>query len=300
MRLELVSSFVSVADHLSFSTAAKELNVTPSTLSRQVRELEQSLGIQLLARTTRRVALTEAGQQFYGRCRTGLSEIDRAEQVVTKLGDVPQGLLRVSAPITFGQAYIAPVLAGYLEKYPKVDIELNLNDGFVDFFADRTDVAFRVGDFTNLKKGVEPIAPMERILVASPEYLNNYGMPETPADLEYHLCLIHNVVSPNNTWTFYKAGNKEVIKVDGKVYANNFIPLREAAIGGKGVALLATITVLEELKSRKLIQVLRNWQVAPANVFATYPPFDYIPPKSSTFVEYIRDNFLQLDIEETI
>ena len=111
--------------------------------------MEQSLGIQLLARTTRRVALTEAGQQFYGRCRTGLSEIDRAEQVVTKLGDIPQGLLRVSAPVTFGQAYIAPILAGYLEKFPKVDIELNLNDGFVDFFADRIDVAFRVGDYTN-------------------------------------------------------------------------------------------------------------------------------------------------------
>jgi len=300
MRLELISSFVSVADHLSFSTAAKELNVTPSTLSRQVRELESSLGIQLLARTTRRVALTELGQQFYGRCRTGLSEIDRAEQVVTKLGDVPQGLLRVSAPVTFGQAYIAPILAGYLEKYPKVDIELNLNDGHVDFFADRIDVAFEVGDFTNKQKGVEPIAPIERILVASPEYLNNYGMPETPSDLEYHLCLIHKIISPNSTWTFYKAGNKEVMKVDGKVYSNNFIPLREAAIGGKGVALLATITVIEDLKNRNLIQVLRNWQVAPANVFATYPPFDYIPPKSSTFVEYIRNNFLQLNIDESV
>jgi DNA-binding transcriptional LysR family regulator len=206
----------------------------------------------------------------------------------------------VAAPVTFGQAYIAPVLAGYLEEYPKVDISLTLKDGHIDFFADRVDVAFRVGDFTNLQKGVEPIAPIERILVASPEYLNNYGMPETPSDLEYHLCLIHSVISPNNTWTFYKAGNKEVIKVDGKVYSNNFIPLREASIGGKGIALLATITVIEELKSRRLIQVLRNWQVAPANVFATYPPFDYIPPKSSTFVQYIKENFLQLDTIESV
>jgi len=300
MRLELISSFVSVADHLSFSTAAKELNITPSTLSRQVRELEKSLGIQLLARTTRRVALTEAGQQFYGRCRTGLSEIDRAEQVVTKLGDIPQGLLRVSSPVTFGQAYISPVLAGYLEKFPKVDIELNLNDNFSDFFADRVDVAFQIGDFSNIKKGVVPIASIERILVASPEYLNNYGMPETPADLEYHLCLIHNTVSPNNTWTFYKAGNKETIKVDGKVYANNFIPLRESAIGGKGIAMLATITVTEELKSRNLIQVLRNWQLAPANVYASFPPYDYVPPKSETFVDYIRDNFLQIETANTI
>ena len=295
MRLELISSFVSVADHLSFSTAAKELNITPSTLSRQVRELERSLGIQLLARTTRRVALTEAGQQFYGRCRTGLSEIDRAEQIVTKLGDIPQGLLRVSSPVTFGQAYISPVLAGYLEKFPKVDIELNLDDNFSDFFTDRVDVAFQIGDFSNVKKGVVPIASIERILVASPEYLNNYGMPETPADLEYHLCLIHNTVSPNSTWTFYKAGNKETIKVDGKVYANNFIPLREASIGGKGIAMLATITVTEELKSRNLIQVLKNWQLAPANVYASYPPYDYVPPKSETFVNYIRDNFLQIE-----
>ena len=295
MRLELISSFVAVADHLSFSTAAKELNVTASTLSRQIRVLESSLGIQLLARTTRRVALTEAGQQFYGRCRTGLSEIDRAEQVVTKLGDIPQGLLRVSSPVTFGQAYISPILAGYLEKYPKVDIELNLNDGFVDFYTDRVDVAFRVGDFTNMKKGIAPIAPIERMLVASPEYLNNYGMPETPSDLAYHLCLIHTTVSPNSTWSFYKAGNKEIIKVDGKVYANNFIPLREAALGGKGIALLASITVSEELKSRKLIQVLHNWDVEPANVFATFPPFDYTPPKVSTFVDFIREKFKQKD-----
>jgi DNA-binding transcriptional LysR family regulator len=156
MRLELISAFVTVADYLSFSTAAKELNVTPSTLSRQVRELESSLGIQLLARTTRRVALTEAGQQFYERCRSGLSEIDRAEQIVSKLGDVPQGLLRVSAPVTFGQAYISPVLAGYLEKFPKVDIELNLNDKFSDFFEERVDVAFQIGNFSNIKKTLCP------------------------------------------------------------------------------------------------------------------------------------------------
>ena len=273
MRLELISSFVSVADHLNFSTAAKELNVTPSTLSRQVRELEHSLGIQLLARTTRRVALTEAGQQFYGRCRTGLSEIDRAEQIVSKLGDVPQGLLRVSAPVTFGQAYIAPVLADYLEKYPKVDIELNLNDNFSDFFEDRFDVVFQVGNFSNTKKGVVPISSMERILVASPEYLNNYGMPETPNDLEYHLCLIHSTASPNSTWTFYKAGNKESIKVDGKVYANNFIPLREAAIGGKGIAMLATITVIEELKTRSLMQVLRKLAISTSKCIRNIPPF---------------------------
>lgn len=117
-------------------------------------------------------------------------------------------------------------MAGYLEKCPKVDIELNLNDGHVDFYADRVDVAYRIGDFTNLQKGVEPIASNERILVVSPEYLNNYDMPKTPSDLEYYLCLIYNTASPNNTWTFYKSGNKEVIKVDGKVYANNFIPLR--------------------------------------------------------------------------
>ena len=298
MRLELISSFVAVADHLSFSLAARELNVTASTLSRQIRDLESSLGIQLLARTTRRVALTEAGRQFYGHCRSGLAEINRAEHAVSKLGDIPQGLLRISSPVTFGQAYISPILASYLEKYPKVDIELNLNDGFVDLYADKFDIAFRFGEFTNLQKGTEPIASIERILVASPEYLNNYGMPETPADLAYHLCLIHNIVSPNNTWSFYKGGQKEVIKVDGKVYANNFIPLRDASLGGKGIALLATITVVEELKSRRLIQVLRNWQVEPAKVFATYPPFDHLPPKVSTFVGFIRNNFLQLNPSE--
>lgn len=295
MRLELISSFVSVADHLSFSVAARELNITASTLSRQIRDLESSMGIELLARTTRRVALTEAGRQFYGHCRSGLSEISRAEHAVSKLGDIPQGLLRISSPVTFGQAYISPILASYLEKYPKVDIELNLNDGFVDLFADKFDIAFRVGEFTNMQKGTEAIAPIERILVASPEYLNNYGMPETPADLVYHLCLIHNIVSPNNTWSFYKGEQKEVIKVDGKVHANNFIPLRDASLGGKGIALLATITVAEELKSRRLIQVLRNWQVEPAKVFATYPPFDHLPPKVSTFVDFMRNNFLQLN-----
>ena len=293
MRLELISSFVAVADHLSFSKAAKELNVTASTLSRQIQELESSVGIQLLARTTRRVALTEAGHQFYGRCRTGLSEIDRAEQAISKLGDVPQGLLRVSAPVTFGQAYLAPILSGYLEMYPRVDVELNLNDGHVDLFTDRVDVAFQIGEFTTMQKGIVPIAPIERILVASPEYLNNYGMPETPSDLEFHLCLIHNIVNPNNTWSFYKAGQKEVIKVDGKIYSNNFIPLRESAIRGKGIAVLPSITVVTELQTRKLIQVLRSWQVQPVKVYATFPPFDYIPPKASTFVDYIRDRLKQ-------
>ena len=290
-RINSIVAFLEVAERLNFVAAAAELNITPSTLSRKIKELEGSMETQLLYRTTRQVTLTEAGIKLYDHCKQAFVEIEKAELEIALLGKAPRGLLRVSAPMTFAQLHLSPLLPSFMKENPDISIELILSDEYVDFVKERIDVAIRIGELSDSSFVARKLASNNRVLVASPEYLEKHGIPKTPHDLVDHNCMIPSFISPDNSWQLVKGNTKKTIKVSGNLRTNNAVPLHETALGGIGIALLATFIVQQDLEEDRLIQLLPDWQVEPCNIYAIYSYSNFVAPKIKSFVEFFVKQF---------
>src|ERR1700730_2242384 len=188
-RLNLIASFVSVAEHLSFIAAANVIGTSPSTVSRKVSRLEDALGLRLFERTTRRVALTEAGRLYHAQCVQIFNHLADADAMIASLNSEPGGLLRVSFPVAFGRLQLSEIIGEFLDAYPKVKVEANYTDRFVDLIEESYDAVVRVGTLPDAPLIPRKIAENRGLVVASPAYLERYGVPYAPADLASHHCL---------------------------------------------------------------------------------------------------------------
>lgn len=286
--LELLAAFVAVADTGSFTEAAKKLERDASLISRRVSQLEQQLGVRLLARTTRRVALTEVGATYHRRIQGILDELANASREASDVAASPQGLLRVSLPVTFGRQWIAPLLPHFLSRHPNIRIDARFSDRFVDVVTEGFDVAVRVGRMNDSSLTARQIASYRKLLVAAPGYLKVHGTPKKPSDLENHACIGFSGYASWPDWPLSK-GNKEVtVRPRCQLVADNFEAVMTAVIAGAGITFTADWLAGPAMREGKLVEVLPGWGgKGEGGVYAVLPPGRLIPAKTRLFVDEI-------------
>jgi DNA-binding transcriptional LysR family regulator len=288
--LEELAAFVAVAETGSFTAAAKGLGRDASVLSRRVSQLERRLGVRLLSRTTRRVALTEVGAIYCRRVQGLLDDLASASREASDFAATPQGLVRASIPVTFGRQWIAPLLPGFLARHPQIRLDVRLSDRVTDVVADGFDVAIRVaaGPQRDSTLTTRRIAGYRNRLVAAPAYLAARGTPETPADLADHACLGFTGFSGWPDWPLTKDGRRETVRPACALVADHSEVLLTAAVAGSGITLMADWLAGPALRDGSLAEVLPGWSGAGSGgVYAILPPGRLVPAKTRLFVEEV-------------
>ncbi len=253
--------------------------------------LEEHLGVRLLNRTTRQLSPTEAGRKYYDRCRHILDEVTDLESSLADLQNRTTGLLRVNAPVAFGQLYMLPLVFRFRQKYPGLAVDLTLNDRFVDLVQEGVDVAIRFGDLADSQVVARHVGGVSRVCVASPDYLRARGMPHSPADLSAHNCITYNYLF-SNEWQFEGPQGPLSVRVKGDFRANSAITIRAAALEGIGIAHMPTVFVQEDIDKGRLTQVLADYGPPPVDIHAVYPSARFVSSKVRLFLDFVRDEFL--------
>lgn len=276
--------FARVVMARSMSAAGRDLNLSPAVISKRIRRLEERLGVRLLQRTTRQLSLTEAGQGFFERVTSILASVEEAETWVRSGTATARGLLKVSAPTSFGRLHIAPHLAGFLRANPLVTVDLALSDSLVDIVGDGFDLAVRIADLADSSLVARRLAPNHRVLCATSAYLAAHGTPQTLEDLSRHALLAHNA----DHWRLETPSGPVTVRVAGPVRTNSSEVVRETLLAGLGIALRSTWDVGPDLRSgrlqRVLPQVSGGRQVA---IHAVYPSRRHMEQKVRGFVEFL-------------
>jgi len=280
--------FARVIQQRSFSSAARDLGSSTSAVSKRIARLEERTGARLLARTTRHVTPTEAGLLLYERCLRILREVEDAELMVEGLARAPRGLLRVSAPVYFGQVYVAPLLGALVRAQPDLRVELSLSDRFVDLVAEGFDLAVRVGAAPATSLVARRLARVPYVACASPDYFERRGRPLVPKDLLDHECLRYMLASTPHAWRFKARGGEEsLIPITGGFSSNHSGALREAAIAGVGVVYLPRFYLGEALERGELTPVLETYSNVELAVSAVYPEAPLVPPKTRACLDWL-------------
>ena len=285
--LDDMAIFAAVVDAGGFSAASKSVGVSTPVISKRISALEAELGARLLNRTTRRLSLTEVGSVFYQHCIRVVAEARDAEAAVTFLHEVPRGLLRITAPIAFGSEQIARVLPGFMERYPEVQVEMDVSDRPVELAAEGYDVAIRLTSQPPPLLAARRLKGTRRVVCAAPGYWERYGRPQRPADLVSHNCIVYYPNPTFNEWHFESAGGAETISVNGRYRVNNTVAILEAAVSGLGVARLSSFTVERYIESGELEPVLLDYTAPGADIYALYLPNRYLSTKARAFIDYM-------------
>ena len=278
----------------SFSAASRQLGLAPSSVSRQIGELEDDLGARLFNRTTRKLSLTEAGQQFYASARRILVEVDEARLAVTaESSAAPSGILRAAVPASLCRLHIAPALGEFRARYPAVELVLAVGDRQVDMVEEGFDLAVRVGRPRNSSLIARKLGAARRIVCASPGYLARAGTPLTPHQLADHDCLTFRDHPGANPWAFRSAQGRVEVRASGPVLANDGEVLVAAAVAGMGVALLPEWLPGGEIARGRLVEILADVRAIPDTtpLYALYPHQRHLPPKVRVFIDFLVERF---------
>lgn len=294
-RLEMLRTFVAVADHASFTEAARRLHVSPTAASRAVAALEQSLGKPLLRRTTRSVRLTEDGATYLARCRVALADLDDAALALRGDGATPGGTLVITAPVTFGRLHILPVLTDLLRSYPALKAELTLIDRVVRLVEEGIDVAVRIGDLSDSSLHALKVAEVRRILVASPAYLAEHGSPANVPALHNHPLISFVELERSHEWRFGSAG-KLAIRVEPRLTVNGADAAIEAAAEGLGIARVLSYQAMDAIASGRLVTLLDEQAPPPVPVHLVYQANRGASVNVRAFIEAARTRFKGLDL----
>src|SRR5450830_5173 len=288
-KLRSMEVFVAAATADSFAAAAQVLDISAVMVGKHVRALEQQLGASLLERTTRRQTLTEIGMRYLERCRDVLASVDTADRVAEVLRAVPQGVLRVSAPVSYGLQRLMPVISAYAEPHPQVQVDLALNNRVVDLADEAVDVAIRSGALYDAELIARPLRPAQMLVVASPAYLARHGRPQHPADLAQHNCLAFGALEPGHSWRFMQGESRVDVPVRGAFASNNGQALLAAALAGMGVV-VQTDTLLEShIAAAELIVLLPDWQLPTRALHIVRRPENRPSAKVRSFVDFVLE-----------
>jgi len=284
--------FVKVVDASSFAAAARHFGMSPAMVSKHVQTLEERLGVRLLNRTTRRVSATEVGQNYYERCLRILTDLDEAERAAGDLQTAPRGLLRVTAPVSFGMRHLAPAIADYLIAYPDVAIDLSLDDPYVDLVEERFDLAIRVGQLADSSLMARKLCTVAMVVCASPAYLAAHGAPRTPSDFSDHDCLVYTYSTQQSMWRFFdRSGTEHLVRISGRFLANNGDALRALAVNSVGIIFTPDFIVDEDVRTGRLVPLLQDYTTLETPVHAVFPHGRYLSAKTRTFIDFIASRF---------
>jgi DNA-binding transcriptional LysR family regulator len=285
-RLDEVAVFIEVVRKRSFVRAAEQLGASVSAVSRSVAALEARLGVRLLQRTTRRVGLTEAGSAYFNRCEALLAELESAEAEASALGDELQGRLRVSAPSGLGMTHLVPALPEFLARHPRLTVDLDLSNRFVDLVEERYDLAIRTGSLRDSRLVARKLGPNRRLLAASRSYLARHGAPRQPRDLQQHACLVLDIGDHPDRWDLVRRGGAAAVEVRGPLRSNNALALHDACMRGVGIALLPAFALADDFAAGRLERVLSAWSTEEQGIYAIYPGYRFIPAKVRALVDF--------------
>lgn len=294
-RFTSMQAFVSVVEAGGFTAAAGRLPISRAGVSKHVAELETHLGVRLLNRTTRQISLTEAGRAYYQRCVQILEDVADSECVATGLTSEPHGVLRINAPMSFGIQQLAPRLHRFRNRYPTVEVELDLNDRFVDVVEEGYDMVIRIAQLKDSSLVARRLAPCQHLLCAAPHYLQQHGIPENPAQLAQHDCLHYRHLESGREWILQGPDREHRIHVHGPLATNNGDVVCQAACDGMGIALLPDFIVAEKIKAGRLQIVLAEYCPAPLNIYAIYPSRKYMAVKVRHFIDFMIEEFKTAD-----
>ena len=279
--------FHCVVKHASYARAAEELSLSASGVSRIVTRMEERLGARLVQRTTRKLSLTEAGAAFHARTSQILTDLADAEAEVQKTALQPQGVLRVTAAVVFGHLYLAPMLGELLHQFPKLSLDLLLTNRFVDLIEEGMDLAIRIGQLADSRLIARRLCTNHRVLVASPSYIERWGMPACPEDLTRHQCVLFNGFPKPGEWKLIGPDGPVSVAVAGRVATNNVETLTSAAKQGLGITVGATLSVGPALLSGELVRVLSDYEFEPTAIFAVYTSARQLSTKIRATVDFL-------------
>jgi DNA-binding transcriptional LysR family regulator len=283
-KLLAMLAFVRVAESGSFTSAAAQLDVSVSAVAKAVARLEEDLGTQLLARSTRRLALNDDGREFYARCQQILNDIEDAEASVKRAGETPKGRLRMAVPILFGRLTFLPRVAEFHAHYPDIVLDLSFDDRPVDLIERGLDIAVQVGNLNDSRCITRVLNHGPRVTAASPAYLKLHGEPKTPADLDGHNCIIGNF-GPN--WPFNDNGSRIEVPVKGNLVVTGGDAMREAVLLGLGITQSNWWTLRHDLSLGTLKQVLEPYAVEGRPISLVYPPTRHVPRKLRVMIDFL-------------
>lgn len=278
-----ISEFVAVAEQQSFTKAAKLLGISVAQISRNIAELEAQLAIKLLYRSTRSVSLTEEGQLYLQHCRHLVNSLDEANRVISDLKATPRGLLRITAPVYYGETHIAPLLTRFLQLYPDVELDLQLTNNKLDLIQGSFDLAIRLGQLDDSSFIARRLGQRTQYVVGSPEYLARYGTPQTLADLTRHKCLTGTV----DFWRFTENTKAIQFKPESHIRCNSGLVMLDAACKGLGLVQLPDYYVMPKLADGSLISLLENYRQPDDGIWALYPQNRHLSAKVRVLVDYL-------------
>ena len=281
--------FSAVAKNSSFSDAAKKLSMSKAMVSKHIQSLENSLGVRLFNRTTRKLNLTEVGHAYYEKVDHILADIDETELSITQLNSEPKGKLKIMAQPSFGAFHLSRALSVYLKKYPGVTTEIELSNRPPDLIEDGIDIALYVGKLDDSSFVARKITTVRRVVCASPDYLKQNGTPQTPNDLQNHNCMIYAPKAQQSEWVFLNNNEKIKVAVSGDIKSNDGDALRVAAIQDCGIAQLPTYMVGLDIQAGRLKVILEDYEPERHPVYVIYNHRKYLSAKIKTFIEFMYE-----------
>ena len=290
-----ISTFVEVVARGSLSAAARAEGIAPAMIGRRLDALEQRLGVKLLQRTTRKLALTNEGAAFLEDCQRILGELEEAESAVAERSARATGHLQISAPAGFGRQHVAPLLPSFLAEHRELTANLNLNDRVVDVIGEGVDVAIRIASLSDSSLVGVKLASNQRVLVGAPAYFKRHGTPQTLAELAKHNCLAISSEGSQRGWTFREHGKTVTLKVAGNMVCNDGEVLHDWALAGKGLAWRSMWEVGTEIEAG-LLQTVLDQHAAPGNdIHAVFAQRRHLPLRIRAFVDFLRHSYAQPD-----
>ncbi len=287
MDLNDIVVFTKVVETKSFTGAAEQLGLPKSTVSRKLAQLEERLGVRLVQRTTRKLALTDIGEVYYERCARIVADVMSAEQLVTDMQSTPRGRLRITAPVDLSSRYLGGIISAFCASHPDVTVEVEATDRVVDLIEEGFDVAVRVGTLNESTLIARRLCTLSAWLFASPAYIARRGTPATIEELDDHDRILFTPQGRNQVWTIHAGDQAYEFGRPAHFASNNYGAVRDAAVSGGGIAVMTDFMAASSCGSGELVRVLPAWAARPTDVHAVYPARQNMPPRLTLFLDHL-------------
>jgi DNA-binding transcriptional LysR family regulator len=287
--------FTAVVELGSFSEASRKLGINKSAVSKRISALETHLGVKLIQRTTRKLSLTEAGEQYYSYIYKAKYLVNEAEDAIASLQHSPKGHLKVSIPMVFGRLHIAPLLGEFMLDFPDIKLTLSMDDRLVDLLDEGLDMVVRIGALADSNLVARKLSPCRSVICASPGYLDKFGKPDTLADLKQHNCLYYSYFRAGIEWTFDGPEGPVRIKPEGNIQVNSSEVLKQLMLDDVGICQMPLFIVEKELISGKLMPILEQYHLPEHGVYAVYPQRAFMPAKLRVFIDFLERKLAHKD-----
>ncbi|MCG7530388.1 LysR family transcriptional regulator [Psychrobium sp. MM17-31] len=289
MNTDYLQLFIKIAQYQNISAAGELLGLSPAVASAHIGKLEQQLGVRLLHRTTRQVSLTEDGHAFLPHAENVIASVEAAKASVGATDAKPNGTLRVAAPASFGRMHLLPALTDFFEQFPQIKVDLKLSDTIIDLVEGGFDIAIRNAPLKDSSLVARKLAPDNRVLCASPDYLKQFGHPQTPDDLKNHQCI---TLMGIENWQFQTVTGQQTIKATGNLRTDNGEAIRDACVNGLGITINSSWSAYQHIQNGELVPILTDYPLlSNTAIWAVYPSSRLLAPKVRVFIDYLVSYF---------